>query len=199
MHLVIATRNKDKILEIGHLLKGLDIELASLADYPDMPDIAEDGETFLENARKKAHTVAKATGHPSLADDSGLIVAALGGGPGVRSARYAGRQGDYAANNKRLLDEMTDIPDENRGAEFVCTMVLAVPDGKEWVAEGRCAGIIAHSPKGNNGFGYDPLFFIPGLGKTMAELTTEEKNAISHRGKALSKLKGILILEFRRF
>lgn len=175
------------------MFSGLDIEITSLSDHPEIPEVIEDGATFLDNARKKARAVRDAGGLFSLADDSGLVVKALGGRPGVLSARYAGRQGDYAANNKKLIEEMRKVPDGERGAEFVCVMVLAAPDGREWNAEGRCEGVIIREARGRGGFGYDPLFLIPDKGKTMAELSPDEKNEISHRGRALGKMQKILI------
>jgi XTP/dITP diphosphohydrolase len=191
--LVLATRNQDKVAEILHLLEGQAIEVSSLADHPEVPEVVEDGATFLENARKKAHAVVLATGMWALADDSGLVVAALGGEPGVRSARYAGRQGDYAANNRKLLAAMADVPDALRQAAFVCAIVLADPAGREWYAEGRCEGRITCELRGAGGFGFDPLFFVPSEGVTMAELSMERKNAISHRGQALRRMREILV------
>lgn len=193
MELVLATRNEGKLRELGVLLDGLPIEIGSLKDHPGIPDIVEDGSTFLENARKKAVAVLRATGRWTLADDSGLEVAALGSRPGVKSARYAGRQGDYAANNRKLLDEMGDIPEDRRGARFVCAMVLISPDGREWVAEGHCDGTIMKEPRGGGGFGYDPLFYVQGEGASMAELPMDVKNRISHRGRALAKIREILV------
>ena len=149
-------------------------------------DVEEDGETFEENARKKAETIFRRTGKPCLADDSGLQVDALGGAPGVYSARYAGTNKDKD-NNQKLLSEMEGKI--NRTARFVCVMVLLYGEGKEIVAQGRCEGEIAVAPRGGNGFGYDPLFYLPQFGKTMAELTDDEKNAISHRGNALRSLR----------
>lgn len=194
MQIVLATRNRGKVEELGVLLCGLDVDLSSLADHPGIGEIDEDGATFLDNARKKARTVAAAIpGAWALADDSGLVVDALGGAPGVHSARYAGRQGDYAANNQKLLLEMRSVPRGKRQAAFVCTMLLLAPDGREWVAEGRCEGEIGMELRGSMGFGFDPLFVVPGLGKTMAELPLEQKNRISHRGRALERIRKILI------
>ena len=193
MRLVLATRNKDKVEELLHLLDGLDVEMTSLRDHPEVPEVVEDGATFLANARKKAHEVAAATGEWALADDSGLVVEALGGEPGIHSARYAGKQGDYAANNRKLLEEMRDVPDGKRQAAFVCTMVLAAPSGQEWVASGRCEGSIIRELTGTGGFGFDPLFFVEEEGATMAELPIARKNAISHRGRALVQMREILV------
>ena len=193
MQLVLATHNKGKIREILKLLDGVDVDVNSLGDHPEVPEVVEDGTTFLENARKKAHAVARATDSWALADDSGLEVRALGGRPGIHSARYAGRQGDHAANNRKLLEEMKHVPDGLRQAAFVCFIVLAAPDGREWTVKGRCEGEIGRRLKGSGGFGFDPLFFLPGEGKTMAELPLDQKNAISHRGRALRKIREIVV------
>ena len=192
IELIVATKNKGKLVEIAHLLEGLPFEVSSLLEYPEIKDINEDGRTFLENAQKKARTVAQATGKWSLADDSGLVVEALGGEPGINSARYAGAQGDYAANNKKLREAMKDVPEGNRQAYFICQMVLCSPDGREWDIEQRCEGQILRDFRGAGGFGYDPLFYLPNKGLTMAELSLEKKNKISHRGKALRHMKKIL-------
>lgn len=193
MELVVASRNEGKIREILHLLEGRGIAVTALADHPEIPEVVEDGETFLENARKKARAVVTATGSWALADDSGLSVDALGGRPGVHSARYAGRQGDHAANNAKLLEELAGVPDAERGAAFVCTMVLMAPDGREWTVEGRCDGRIGHVLTGTEGFGFDPLFVVEGEGgRTMAELPLERKNAISHRGQALRGIVAVI-------
>lgn len=191
--LMLATRNRGKVAELEHLLEGLEIEVRSALDYPELPDVVEDGATFFDNARKKAHTMAQATGLPSLADDSGLTVAALDGAPGVQSARYAGKQGDSAANNEKLLRALEIVPEGERQAAFVCTMVLALPDGREWVSEGRCEGEILRERRGDGGFGYDPIFYLPQERFTMAELPMERKNAISHRGQALRQMKSLLV------
>lgn len=193
MELVLATRNSGKLEELMALLEGLPVSLTSLDDYPEIAPIVEDGETFLDNARKKARLVVEATGRWALADDSGLAVDALGGAPGVYSARYAGRDGDHEANNDKLLREMGRVLKGERGAAFVCTMVLAAPDGREWDVDGRCDGEIAFERKGTGGFGYDPLFYLPQYERTMAELTMDEKNAISHRGKALRRMLQVLL------
>lgn len=194
MHIVLATRNRGKIEELAQLLLGLGVELTSLADHPEIGEIEERGETFLENARQKARAVAAAVpGALVLADDSGLVVDALGGAPGVRSARYAGQQGDSAANNEKLLREMRHVPAGQRLAAFVCTMVLVAPDGREWDVEGRCEGEIGTKLRGSMGFGFDPLFIVPGEGRTMAELPMARKNEISHRGRALRQIREILV------
>lgn len=193
MDIVLATKNRDKLEELKSLLAGLHIGITSLFEHPEIPDIVEDGVSFEENARKKARAVAHVTAGWALADDSGLVVDALGGKPGIYSARFAGKQGDYAANNAKLIEVMRDVPDEKRGAAFVCAMVLIAPDGKEWAVEGRCEGTILREPKGNRGFGYDPLFFISEEGRTMAELPSDRKNEISHRGKALKQIKKVFV------
>lgn len=193
MELILATRNEGKVRELEAMLSGLDVVVTSLADHPEVPEIIEDGDTFLENARKKARAVVEITGCMALADDSGLTVIALGGAPGVNSARYAGKQGDYKANNEKLLMEMAGVPDGKRSAAFVCTMVLARPGGEEWDVEGRCEGKIIREHRGSGGFGYDPLFYVPEEGSTMAELPMGRKNEISHRGRALAQIKKILV------
>lgn len=183
--LVIATRNAGKLREIRHLLDREGIQVLGLDAFPDLPEIIEDGETFAANAAKKAETIARLTGRTCLADDSGLTVEALGGEPGVHSARYAGSQGDDAANNARLLRELAGVPDECRQAAFRCVMALCRPGLPTAFFEGRVAGSILHAPRGTGGFGYDPLFLVDGFEQTMAELPLETKNRISHRGQAL--------------
>lgn len=189
----MATRNEGKVAELRAMLSGLDVDVTSLADHPEVGEVVEDGETFLENARVKARAAAEVTGRMALADDSGLVVAALSGAPGVTSARYAGKQGDYEANNEKLLREMGEVPDGERQAAFVCAMVLAEPGGLEWDVQERCEGEITREYRGSAGFGFDPLFFVPSEGATMAELPMERKNQISHRGRALRRMKEILI------
>lgn len=191
--LVLATRNRGKLRELAELLSGTGFQITSLADHPEIPEVVEDGATFLENARKKATAALFRRGVWALADDSGLVVEALGGEPGVHSARYAGAQGDSEANNAKLLREMRGVPNERRSAAFVCAMVLVAPDGREWSVEGRCEGAIGREPRGDGGFGFDPLFVVAGEGMTMAELPPGRKNEISHRGKALREVKEILL------
>ncbi len=194
MKLIIATKNADKVREISEMLEGTGVIIHSLLDHPDLEMPEEDGDTFTANALIKAEFIAKR--YPDnwvLADDSGLTVKALGGAPGIFSARYGGIQGDYRRNNKKLLDEMKNIPADKRQAAFVCAMVLTGPGGFVRNVEGRCEGIIAFEPEGCGGFGYDPLFFIPALAKTMAELTSSEKHAISHRGRALAQVRQVLL------
>lgn len=193
MKLILATKNENKVKELRAMLDGLDVKVFSLFDYPEIPEIIEDGKSFEENALKKARVVREITGEWALADDSGLVVYALKGAPGIYSSRYAGREKDYAANNKKLLKEMVDIPDERRKAAFVCVMALVSPEGRERIVEGRCEGVIGHELKGEKGFGYDPLFLIPEKGRTMAQLPMDEKNRISHRGRALAQITEVLL------
>jgi XTP/dITP diphosphohydrolase len=183
--LVVATRNAGKLREIRHLLEGVGIQVVGLELFPDLPEVVEDGDSFAANAAKKAETIARLTGRPCLADDSGLTVVALNGEPGVHSARYAGVQGDDAANNARLLRELAGVPDDRRQAAFCCVMALCWPGQPTRLFEGRVTGRILRVPRGSGGFGYDPLFLVDGFDRTMAELPLEEKNLISHRGQAL--------------
>lgn len=184
--LVLATTNKGKLAEMREILKGFEIEILSLADFGPIPEIVEDGETFDDNAYKKAHQTAKILGIPAIADDSGLVVEALDGRPGVHSARYAGPEGNDADNIKKLLEEMKDIDD--RQAAFECVISIAVPAGPALTYEGRCEGEIAREPDGDSGFGYDPVFFSPEYGRTFARCSMEEKNRVSHRGRALAEM-----------
>lgn len=187
--MVLASRNAHKIKELRMMLSErlkIDFELKSLDDIGFTEDIEENGNSFKENALIKANAVARA-GYIGLADDSGLVVPALGGAPGIYSARYAGEHGNDAANNQKLMDEMKGIAD--RSAYYVCAMAMAFPDGKApLIAEGTLEGELLFSPRGEGGFGYDPLFWIDELGKTLAEIPTEEKNLFSHRSRALDKL-----------
>ena len=185
MKLVIATRNKHKLEEIRAIFSPHALELASALDFPDIPDVVEDGLTFEDNAIKKATTLARATGCWALADDSGLEVEALEGRPGVYSARYAGEPADYEANNRKLLAELQG--QSNRRARFRCVVALADPSGKTRVVQGRCDGTIIDSPRGRAGFGYDPLFVPDGYSETFAEMSAELKNRISHRARALAE------------
>lgn len=171
------------------MLEGIEVHLSSLMDYPDLPEIVEDGNSFLENALKKARAVAESTGEIVLADDSGLEVDALGGAPGIYSARYAGKDADDQQNIRKLLDDMKGIASENRGAAFRCILVLYPVDGRYETFEGRWEGMIAEKPAGQGGFGYDPVFFLSQEGVTVAQLSSEVKNRISHRAQAFVKLK----------
>ena len=184
--LILATRNQGKISEFRELLSGFDIHIKSLEDFGPIPPVAEDGETFEDNAYKKAYFTAKVLGAPALADDSGLIVEALDGAPGVYSARYAGKDATDEDNNLKLLDQMKGKT--NRKAFFESVIVIAVPRGPALTYRGKCHGEIIEKPKGKNGFGYDPLFYYPPLNKTFAQMSSEEKNGVSHRGKAMSEL-----------
>lgn len=187
--LVLATRNEHKIVEFRSLFaQQFGVDVVGLNELEQMPDVEEDGETFKENALKKAKAVAAFTAFPVVADDSGLAVDVLNGAPGVYSARYGGEHGNDVRNNEKLLKVMDGIPLEKRSAQFVCALAAVFPDGETVIAEGRCPGRIAFQPRGTNGFGYDPLFELPSLGKTMAELAPEEKNRISHRARALNHL-----------
>jgi XTP/dITP diphosphohydrolase len=186
MELVVATRNAGKLREISRLLAETEIRVLGLDDaFADLPEIEEDGETFEANARKKAETVARLTGRLTLADDSGLVVDALDGRPGVRSARFAGADATDEENNIKLLAELAGIPRERRGAAFHCAMALCSPVGDCLLFFGRVPGIVLDAPRGEEGFGYDPLFLVREYGKTMAELPMDVKNRISHRGQAL--------------
>jgi XTP/dITP diphosphohydrolase len=185
--IILATRNRGKIKEFEGLLAGFGVHFQSLADFGPIPEVVEDGDTFEENAYKKASQTARMLGFPALADDSGLVVEALDGEPGVRSARYAGEEAQDLENNRKLLEAMEGA--ENRKAAFECVISIAVPRGPALTYEGRCEGEITLSPAGSNGFGYDPVFFYPPFGKTFAELTAEEKNRVSHRGKAMNELR----------
>ncbi|NPA95642.1 MAG: XTP/dITP diphosphatase [Thermodesulfobacteria bacterium] len=186
---VIATKNKGKLKELQNLLSDFGLEIVSLDEFDEIGEIVEDGDTFFENAMKKARTVAERTGLLAIADDSGLEVDCLNGRPGIYSARFAGENCSDQDNNQKLLSEMKDVPAEKRGAQFRCVIVAYRPDGKWVSAEGVCRGTIGFEPVGDQGFGYDPLFIPEGEDRTMAQMTREEKNKISHRGKALQDLK----------
>ncbi|MBU0481063.1 MAG: XTP/dITP diphosphatase [Proteobacteria bacterium] len=182
--IVLATRNEGKVKEFRSLLGDDKVDLRSLNDFGPIPEAVEDGETFDDNAYKKAHFTARVLGLPAISDDSGLVVNALDGAPGVYSARYAGPEATDQDNIKKLLQEMAGKSD--RSAAFHCVISIAVPTGPALTYEGRCEGEITTEPKGDGGFGYDPVFFSPELGKTFAESTLEEKNRVSHRGRALA-------------
>ena len=190
--IVLATRNAHKVSELQAILDDLvgelELEIVGVGEFPDVADVVETGVTFAENATLKAVAVAEATGLPALADDSGLAVDVLGGAPGVYSARWAGTHGQDRANLDLLLAQLSDVPDEHRAAAFVCAAVLALPDGTVVVREGRMPGTLAREPRGENGFGYDPILVVDGDVRTAAELSAEDKNAISHRGKAFRAL-----------
>ena len=188
--LVLATGNQGKLRELQALLAESRIEIATLRDFPELIMPEETGRTFTENARLKAQAVVAATGCWALSDDSGLVVDALNGAPGIYSARYAGSKASDADNNQKLLREMLGVPDGQRRAAFVCVMVLAAPVGAEYIFTGKCPGRIAHQPSGSAGFGYDPVFLpAPDYHFSMAQLTQTAKSAISHRGQALQQFK----------
>lgn len=184
--IVLATRNQGKVKEFAEMLKDFPVEIKGLADFGPIPEAVEDGATFDDNAYKKASFTAKVLGLPAMADDSGLTVEALGGAPGVYSARYAGEKATDNDNIAKLLKEMEG--QANRKAAFECVISLAVPAGPALTFEGRCEGEILTAPRGEDGFGYDPVFFCPTLGKTFAEASMEEKNRVSHRGKAVAQV-----------
>lgn len=188
--IVLATRNEHKVAELRRILAdaGLDVHLMGEESFAHLPDIAETGTTFAENALLKAHAVAAATGLPAVADDSGLCVDVLGGMPGVFSARWAGRHGDDVANLELVLAQLADVPDDRRSAHFACAAALALPGGEERVVEGRLSGSLLRAPLGGNGFGYDPIFVPEGDTRTTAQMEPAEKDAISHRGRAFRAL-----------
>ncbi|MFW5971936.1 MAG: XTP/dITP diphosphatase [Bacillota bacterium] len=196
-NLLVASGNKGKIREIRKFLEDLDDKIAfniiGMDKYPELDEVIEDGDTFEANALKKARTRAEETGLLSLADDSGLVVDCLAGEPGVYSARYAGEDASDEDNNRKLRENLKDVPREERTARFKCVMALVDPEsGDEIVVDGSCEGIMELEPRGENGFGYDPLFFVPEYEKTMAQLPLEVKNKISHRANALKKMKEAL-------
>ena len=192
MKIVLATHNHDKEIELQHSLRGLGVDICLLSEYPDIGEIEETGTTLLENSLLKAHTVHDRTGLPAIADDTGLEIDALDGAPGVYSARFAGPDATYEDNINKLLSVMEDVSDDMRSARFR-TVISFVDEVQELWTEGFIEGRITEDPRGNMGFGYDPVFYIPRLEKTFAELSTAEKNKISHRGLALQKLRKILI------
>ncbi|MBS3732337.1 MAG: XTP/dITP diphosphatase [Desulfobacterales bacterium] len=185
--LVIATRNPGKTAEIRQMLEGYPVTVKNLDDFGPIPEIPEDGETFDENAYKKASFASRVLGFPAMADDSGLCVNTLNGQPGVHSARFAGSKATDADKCAKLLEMLKNA--EDRSAAFVCVISIAVPTGAALTYEGRCEGAIAQAPAGENGFGYDPVFYYPPLEKTFAQLTAEEKNRVSHRGRALTEVR----------
>lgn len=194
MNLLLATTNPGKLAEVTEFLKGLPVTIIPLSGLKDRPEIIEDGRTFEENALKKARALADFSGYATLADDSGIVVDALGGAPGVFSARYGGVEGDDARNNEKLLQALEGVAEEKRGARFVCVLALCTPNAerREWLFRGQCEGRIALAPRGENGFGYDPIFFYPPLGKTFGEIDRATKEKFSHRGDALRKLAAAL-------
>ena len=196
MKILVATTNPGKLAELSDMLDSR-IEFFNLSAFPEISEVREDGKTFAANARKKALGYAKQTGLWTIADDSGLVVDALGGAPGIKSARFSGQKNSDRAvldrqNMNKVLDLLKDVPAQKRTARFICHLCLASPEKTLIETEGIIEGIITRSQIGQNGFGYDPIFFVPELNKTVAELTAEEKNAISHRGNAIRKLKPLL-------
>ena len=192
MKIVLATHNHDKEIELQHSLRGLGVDICLLSEYPDIGEIEETGTTLLENSLLKARTVHDRTGLPAIADDTGLEIDALDGAPGVYSARFAGPDATYEDNVNKLLSVMENVPDDMRSARFR-TVISFVDEIQELWTEGFIDGKITEAPRGNMGFGYDPVFYVPRLEKTFAELSTDEKNKISHRGIALQKLRKILV------
>lgn len=187
LQIVVASRNQHKLDEIQRILtaEGVDVDLVSLANFPDAEDVAETESTFAGNALLKARAACQATGIAAIADDSGLCVDALNGMPGIFSARWAGSHGEDTANLELLLAQLTDVPDARRSAHFICAIAYVTPDGKERIVEGTVDGQIIREPRGDRGFGYDPIFVPDGMTLTTAELTSEQKDTISHRGRAL--------------
>jgi XTP/dITP diphosphohydrolase len=190
--LVLATRNRNKVIELVALLGDLGIKIRTLDEFPDAPDVVEDGDTCEANAVKKARAIAESTGLPAVADDTGLEVDALGGRPGVYAARYAGEDATYEDNCQKLLRELTGVPREQRTARFLTVAAIALPSDGIRVAQGTLEGVIAEEASGTLGFGYDPVFLIPELGKTLAQLSADQKNTISHRAKAFAKMREML-------
>ena len=192
--LVLATANRRKLTELARILadEHAEVALASLAEFPGAPDVAETGATFADNALLKARAIADFTGLPTVADDSGLCVEALNEMPGVLSARWSGRHGDDEANLRLVLAQLTDVPDERRGARFVCAAALVLPDGRQHVSEGEVYGRLIREPRGHGGFGYDPIFVPASATITTAEMDPADKDRISHRGKALRGLAPVI-------
>jgi len=190
--LVLATRNRNKVIELVALLGDLGIKIRTLDEFPDAPDVVEDGDTCEANAVKKARAIAESTGLPAVADDTGLEVDALGGRPGVYAARYAGEDATYEDNCRKLLRELTGVPRAQRTARFLTVAAIALPSDGIRVAQGTLEGVIAEEASGTLGFGYDPVFLIPELGKTLAQLSVEQKNTISHRAKAFTRATDLL-------
>jgi XTP/dITP diphosphohydrolase len=190
--LLLATRNRNKKQELQELLKGLPVQILTLDDFPGLPEVEEDGSTFSENAAKKARVNAAWSGVVCLADDSGLIVEALNGQPGVYSARFSGLHADDESNNRKLLQMMEELEGDDRRARFACVIAIAAPEGKTVTVEGSCPGSIIREPRGRGGFGYDPLFVPEGFSRTFAELTPAQKNSISHRARALHQARPLI-------
>ncbi len=196
--IVISSRNSQKKRELKALLRGLGIKVLDLNDFPSAPKVRETGRTFEENARLKAVKIAGFTGKPALADDSGLMVDALDGLPGVRSARFAGSRTDYDANNRKLLRMLSGVPEAKRKARFVSVIAVSTPEGSVRTARGECEGRITFEPKGRKGFGYDPVFLYPAFKKTFAEVAVTRKNSVSHRARALRKARPLILSCLRK-
>jgi XTP/dITP diphosphohydrolase len=197
--LLVATTNSGKFIEIQAFLKHLPVHIVSLNDLQDPPAVVEGDRSFEENALKKARNLAEWSGCWTLADDSGLEVDALNGKPGILSARFSGVEGDDAANNSKLIEELRDVAEEKRTARFICVLASCAPrsrGGKQCIVQGSCEGFIGFAPKGKNGFGYDPLFFFPSLNKTFGEIDQQTKITVSHRGEALRRLLEVLPVWF---
>lgn len=194
MEIVVATRNKKKVEEIKRILEGLPVVLLTMDDFPSLPEVEESEVTFEGNAMKKATEIASLTNLPALADDSGLVVDALDGAPGVLSARYAGPNASDSDNLEKLLRDLGSVPDDMRGARFVCIVALAIPDGEVNIFEGEVGGLIGEEPRGTSGFGYDPVFYPEGHARTFAQMSASEKDSMSHRGRALKKLREYLVV-----
>jgi XTP/dITP diphosphohydrolase len=198
VQLVLATNNEDKIREISHLLDDLPVTILTRDDFLEFPDVEETGRTLEENALLKAGAIAKFCDLPALADDSGLEVDALNGAPGAYSSRYAGEDATYADNNRKLLEQLKDVPKEQRTARFRCVIAIDWADGTTDTVEGVAEGYIADDVAGREGFGYDPVFFYPPRNKRFSEMTLEEKNLVSHRGQALQKARDVIIERLNR-
>ncbi|WP_042459318.1 XTP/dITP diphosphatase [Neobacillus dielmonensis] len=189
---IIATKNPGKAREFEHIFAPRGIAVRTLLDFPDIPEVEETGSTFEENAILKAETISKTLNRMVIGDDSGLMVDALDGRPGIFSARYAGEPKNDQNNTNKLLSELQDVPEEKRTARFYCALATAIPGRETFTVHGTCEGRILEEPRGTNGFGYDPVFYVPDQGVSMAELTSDEKNKISHRANALKKLDAVL-------
>lgn len=185
MRLIIATGNEDKVREIDEILEGTGFEAISMKQAGFNPDIVEDGTTFEENALKKAMAVHELSGEYVMADDSGLCIDALDGAPGIYSARFCGEDSTYEEKFRKIFEMLADVPEDKRTAQFVCAIAVVKPDGTSFTVRGECMGVLHEKPVGENGFGYDPIFYVPEFGMTTAQMDPEVKNSISHRGRAL--------------
>ena len=190
--IIFATGNKDKLKEIREIVSRFGLDVVSMKDAGYDLSIEENGTTFAENALIKARSVCLASGEMTMADDSGIVVDAMDGMPGIHSARFMGKDTSYRIKNAAIIEKLSGVPDEKRSARYVCAIALVLPDGRHYVCEDTFEGRIGYEEKGSGGFGYDPIFYVPEAGKTAAEMTPEEKNAVSHRGKALRKMEQLL-------